>query len=94
MHLSLSDVSASGISLTAEEAAAIALAAAHECDRSSVAESAVGLPASSEVLLDSSGRLWFSATGPHLADRERRRTARASFITRGGMAPGLCGSLP
>jgi hypothetical protein len=57
MHLSLWEVSASRISLTAEEAVAIALAAAHESDRSSVAESAVGLPGSSEVLLDGRGRL-------------------------------------
>jgi hypothetical protein len=71
MHVSLSDVTGSGIRLTAEEAVAIALAAAHQCDQASVAEFAVGLPASSEVLLDGRGRLWFSATGPQLTDSER-----------------------
>lgn len=95
MCLSLSDITANRISLTAEEAVALALAMAHACDQSSGAESTAGLPAPSEILLNGKGRLWFSTAGPEVTARERVKQLATMLQTLLGLDGGAdAGSRP
>ena len=71
MHLRFSEIADGRVGLSTHEAIALVLAAAREADAHQRPEGSVGLPAADDILLSSSGLVWFAAPAGTTTERER-----------------------